>query len=123
MSNQLAFAERILELHQGDITRIPVDVIVNAANSQLASGGGVDGAIHRAGGPALMKELDEIRSHFGGCPTRLGRNDVLRPLAGSLRLPRRRPDLSGRQPWRAGTARLLLPNLSETRGGARAGKH
>jgi O-acetyl-ADP-ribose deacetylase (regulator of RNase III) len=58
-----------LELQEGDITRIPVDAIVNAANSALAGGGGVDGAIHRAGGPAIMHELDAIRSQIGRCPT------------------------------------------------------
>lgn len=53
---------------QGDITKIPADVIVNAANSDLAGGGGVDGAIHRAGGPSIMGELNRIRPK-GGCPT------------------------------------------------------
>lgn len=58
-----------LQLLKGDITQISVDAIVNAANSQLAGGGGVDGAIHRAGGPQLMRELDEIRSEIGQCRT------------------------------------------------------
>lgn len=53
----------------GDITAIPVDAMVNAANSALAGGGGVDGAIHRAGGPSLMEELDRIRLRIGHCPT------------------------------------------------------
>jgi O-acetyl-ADP-ribose deacetylase len=58
-----------LLLVEGDITRHAADVIVNAANSALAGGGGVDGAIHRAGGPALMAELDRIRARIGRCPT------------------------------------------------------
>lgn len=58
-----------VELVHGDITNETVDAIVNAANSRLAGGGGVDGAIHRAGGPAIMAECDAIRSERGGCPT------------------------------------------------------
>jgi O-acetyl-ADP-ribose deacetylase (regulator of RNase III) len=58
-----------IKLVQGDITKITCDAMVNAANSALAGGGGVDGAIHRAGGPSIMKELDEIRKEKGGCQT------------------------------------------------------
>ncbi len=56
-----------LELAQGDITAQDVDAIVNAANSRLAGGGGVDGAIHRAGGPLLMQQTNE--RYPEGCPT------------------------------------------------------
>lgn len=60
---------KVLRLMEGDITRVAADAIANAANSGLRGGGGVDGAIHRAGGPAIMKELDAIRAVQGGCPT------------------------------------------------------
>jgi O-acetyl-ADP-ribose deacetylase (regulator of RNase III) len=60
---------RRIVLKEGDITRIEVDAMVNAANSALAGGGGVDGAIHRAGGAAIMRELDGVRRKIGRCPT------------------------------------------------------
>ncbi len=53
----------------GDITLQDTDGLVNAANSRLSGGGGVDGAIHARGGPAIMRELDAIRARQGGCPT------------------------------------------------------
>ncbi len=66
---EFIFGKALLALIEGDITQISADAIANAANVRLAGGGGVDGAIHRAGGPAIMRDLDAVRRSIGHCET------------------------------------------------------
>ncbi len=60
---------RVLAITQGDITRLAADAVVNAANEGLAPGGGVDGAIHRVGGPAILRDLEARYGRTRRCPT------------------------------------------------------
>ena len=87
---------RVIELVLGDITRQEVDAIVNAANPTLLGGGGVDGAIHRAGGPGILEECRAIRSGRGECPA----GEAV--LTGGGRLPARYVIHAVGPVWRGG---------------------
>jgi O-acetyl-ADP-ribose deacetylase (regulator of RNase III) len=92
------FASGRIELVRGDITRQDVDVIVNAANSGLLGGGGVDGAIHRTGGPAILEECRRIRQERGNLPPGQA------VITGAGALPCRRVVHAVGPVWEGGTA-------------------
>lgn len=107
------FNQTQVEVVSGDITTESVDAIVNAANAHLAGGGGVDGAIHRVGGPAIMEECKKL----GGCPT----GDAKATRAGNLDAkwvihavgPRYRDGYSGEAEQLAGAYRRSLEVAKE----------
>ncbi len=99
---RLTIHGRTLELEQGNITQQAVDAIVNAANTRLAGGGGVDGAIHRGGGPSIMTET--ARRYPQGCPMGSAVITAAGSLAAKYVIHAVRPIWQGGQ---AGEAELL----------------
>ena len=111
------FGSGKIRLVQGDITKESTDAIVNAANPTLLGGGGVDGAIHRTGGPAILAECKAIRASQGGCSPGEAVVDDRRAAIRQVRHSHRRTGVEGWGKGGAGHPRILLPELPSPRRG------